>query len=69
MVAQLLQVMTFALFGFALILIVEGLIYALFPVRMKALLSQMGNVPADTLRSGGLVAAISGFGLIALLRL
>ena len=35
--AQLLQFLTFALIGFALILIVEGLIYALFPDRMKAL--------------------------------
>ena len=39
MAAQLLQVLTFALIGFGLILIVEGLVYALFPDRMKTLLT------------------------------
>ncbi len=69
MAAQLLQVLTFALIGFALILIVEGLIYALFPDRMKALLNRMVEVPVSGLRSGGLIAAVAGFGLIWLLRL
>lgn len=67
--AQLLQLLTFALIGFALILIVEGLIYAIFPDKMKALLSRMVEVPVTALRSGGLIAAVGGFGLIWLLRL
>ncbi len=69
MAAQLLQVLTFAFIGFCLILIVEGLIYALFPDRMKALLTRMVDVPITTLRSGGLVAAVGGFGLLWLSRL
>lgn len=69
MAAQLLQLLTFALIGFALILIVEGLVYALFPERMKALLNRMVTVPVSALRSGGLIAAVAGFGLIWLLRL
>ena len=67
--AQLLQILTFAFIGFCLILIVEGLIYALFPDRMKALLTRMVEVPVATLRSGGLIAAVAGVGLLWLLRL
>ncbi len=69
MAAQLLQVLTFALIGFGLILIVEGLVYAVFPDRMKALLTRMVDIPVGALRSGGLVAAVGGFGLLWLLRL
>lgn len=69
MAAQLLQVLTFALIGFCLILIVEGLVYAIFPDRMKALLTRMVDFPISALRSGGLVAAVSGFGMLWLLRL
>ncbi len=69
MAAQLLQILTFAFIGFCLILIVEGLIYALFPDRMKALLNRMVEVPVTTLRSGGLIAAVAGFGLLWLIRL
>ncbi len=67
--AQLLQFLTFALIGFALILIVEGLIYALFPDRMKALLTRVVDMPIKSLRSGGIIAAVGGFGLIWILRL
>lgn len=64
MAAQLLQVLTFALIGFGLILIVEGLVYALFPDRMKTLLKRMVDVPVTTLRSGGLISEVGGFGLL-----
>ena len=37
MAGQLVQILTFALIGFCLILIVEGLVYALFPDKMKVL--------------------------------
>ena len=67
--AQLLQLLTFALIGFALVLIVEGLVYAIFPDKMKTLLNRMIDVPVTALRSGGLIAAVGGFGLIWLLRL
>ena len=62
--AHLTQIFSFALVGFALILIIEGSVYALFPNKMKALLNRMVAVPAADLRSGGLVAAAGGLGLI-----
>ena len=66
--AQLTQWFSLALIGFALILIVEGLVYAILPEKMKALLTYMLEVPVSTLRSGGLIAALGGFGLIWLLQ-
>ncbi len=64
MLAQLIQFATFGLIGLALILIVEGLIYAIFPDKMKLLLTRMVEVPVTALRSGGLIAAVGGVGLI-----
>ncbi len=69
MAAQLLQILTFALIGFCLILIVEGLVYALFPEKMKVLLTRMVDVPSNALRSGGIIAAVGGFGLLWIMRL
>ncbi|MGB0571831.1 MAG: DUF2065 family protein [Alphaproteobacteria bacterium] len=54
--------------GFALVPLVEGPIYAMAPNIMKRLLAQMNNVPEATLRSGGVVAAVAGFGLLVLLK-
>ena len=69
MAAQLLQFLTLALIGFALNLIVEGLIYAIFPDRMKVLLTRVVEFPVNALRSGGLIAAVGGFGLIWALKI
>lgn len=55
---------SFALIGFGLILIVEGLIYAIFPEGMKKLLTRMIDMPVSALRSGGLVAAVIGLALL-----
>ena len=57
------------LIGFALVLLVEGLIYALAPHLMKRLLVQMTVMPEAALRSGGLVAAVAGLGLLVLLKI
>ena len=65
---QLLPLGSFLLIGFGLILLVEGLIYAFFPIQMKRLIAQMTNMPEATLRSGGVVAAMAGFGLLVLLK-
>lgn len=65
---QLLLWGSFLLIGFGLVLLVEGLIYALAPNLMKRLLTQMTTMPEATLRSGGLVAAVAGFGLLFLLK-
>jgi uncharacterized protein YjeT (DUF2065 family) len=48
--------------------LVEGLIYAVAPNMMKRLLTKMNAVPEAKLRSGGVVAAIAGFGLLVLLK-
>ena len=67
--AQLLLWGSFLLIGFALVLLVEGLIYALAPNLMKRLLQQVTEMSESTLRSGGMVAAGAGFGLLFLLKL
>ena len=56
--------LSFALIGFGLILIIEGLIYAIFPEGMKKLLTRMIDMPVSALRSGGLVAAVIGLALL-----
>lgn len=62
--AQLGLWLSFALIGFGLILIVEGLVYAIAPEVMKKLLLRMVEVPASALRTGGLIAAVVGFALL-----
>lgn len=52
----------------ALILVIEGLLYAAIPEQMKALLDQMREMPASTLRQAGLVAAVLGIVLAYLVR-
>ena len=62
--AQLGYWLSFAVIGFALVLVVEGLIYALFPQGMKTMLVRMLDVPASTLRTCGLGAVIAGLALL-----
>ncbi len=64
MAAQPVHWLSYVAIGFALVLVAEGLIYALFPQGMKTMLVRMLEVPASTLRSGGLVAIIAGLGLL-----
>ena len=56
--------LSFALIGFGLILVVEGLIYAIAPEGMKKLLLRMVELPASTLRTAGLFSAIIGLVLL-----
>ncbi len=44
-----------------LLLIIEGLLYALFPNRMKNMIRSMLEMNNDTLKWGGLASAIVGF--------
>ena len=44
----------------ALVLVIEGAIYALFPDGMKKLMAAMQGIPASTLRSFGLAAVVTG---------
>ena len=43
-----------------LLLIIEGLLYALFPNRMKSLINKMTEIPDDTLKWGGAASALLG---------
>lgn len=52
----------------ALILVIEGAIYALFPEAMKRFLAQVMTLPASSLRSAGLASAIAGVALVWFLR-
>ena len=44
-----------------LLLVIEGLLYAIFPDPMKNMLNIMKDMPAQKLRSGGLIFALLGF--------
>ena len=53
--------MQFILGSLGLLLIIEGLLYALFPNRMKNMIRSMLEMNNDTLKWGGLASAILGF--------
>ena len=44
-----------------LLLFIEGLLYALFPSKMKNMLKTIEKFPANQLRIGGLIFSIIGF--------
>jgi hypothetical protein len=50
--------------AFGLFLFVEGILYALFPAKMKSMLKKLDLVKDSQLRSGGLIFAIIGFVII-----
>lgn len=52
----------------ALILVIEGTLYALFPDGMKRLMVQVLGLPASNLRAAGLVATAAGVGIVWLLQ-
>mgnify|MGYP005704909817 FL=1 len=51
----------FRLGALGFLLIIEGLLYALFPNRMKSMIKSMLEMNNDTLKWGGLASAIVGF--------
>ena len=50
--------------AFGLFLFIEGILYALFPSKMKSMLKKMDLIKDSQLRSGGLVFAVIGFIII-----
>ena len=50
--------------AFGLFLFIEGILYALFPSKMKSMLKKMEMIKDSQLRSGGLVFAVIGFMII-----
>ena len=50
--------------AFGLFFFIEGLLYALFPSKMKSMLKKLEVVEDSQLRTGGLIFAIIGFIII-----
>ena len=50
--------------AFGLFLFIEGILYALFPAKMKSMLKKLELVKDSQLRSGGLIFAVIGFMII-----
>jgi uncharacterized protein len=50
--------------AFGLFLFIEGILYALFPSKMKNMLKKMELIKDSQLRLGGLIFAVLGFVII-----
>ena len=54
--------------AFGLFLFIEGLLYAIFPSKMKNIIKRLEYLKDSQLRTGGLVFAIIGFVIIYLIK-
>ena len=50
--------------AFGLFLFIEGILYALFPSKMKSMLKKLDLISDNQLRTGGLIFVILGFVII-----
>ena len=50
--------------AFGLFLFIEGILYAIFPSKMKNMLKKLELIKDNQLRTGGLIFAIIGFIII-----
>ena len=50
--------------AFGLLLFIEGLLYALFPSKMKNMLKVIEKLEIGQLRTGGLIFALIGFAIV-----
>ena len=50
--------------AFGLFLFIEGIMYALFPSKMKNMIKKIELISESQLRSGGLIFAVIGFVII-----
>ena len=50
--------------AFGLFLFIEGILYAIFPSKMKSMLKKLELIKDNQLRTGGLVFAVIGFIII-----
>ena len=50
--------------AFGLFLFIEGLLYAIFPSKMKNMLKKLEIIKESQLRTGGLIVAIIGFAIM-----
>ena len=56
--------MTELIIAFGLFLFIEGILYALFPSKMKSMLLKLNDVTNSQLRTGGLLFTVIGFIII-----
>ena len=47
--------------AFGLFLFIEGILYAIFPSKMKSMLKKLELIKESQLRTGGLIFAVIGF--------
>ena len=52
------------IFAFGLFLFIEGILYAIFPSKMKSMLKKLELIKDSQLRSGGLIFSVIGFIII-----
>ena len=50
--------------AFGLFLFIEGILYAIFPSKMRSMLKKLELIKDSQLRSGGLIFAVIGFLII-----
>ena len=50
--------------AFGLLLFIEGILYALFPSKMKNMLKTIEKMEINQLRTGGLIFALVGFAIV-----
>ena len=50
--------------AFGLFLFIEGILYALFPAKMKSMLKKLELLNNSQLRAGGLIFTVIGFTII-----
>ena len=50
--------------AFGLFLFIEGILYALFPSKMKSMIQKLNEVNNSQLRTGGIIFATLGFIII-----
>ena len=50
--------------AFGLFLFIEGILYALFPSKMKNMLKTIEKMEVNQLRTGGLIFALIGFAIV-----
>ena len=55
--------------AFGLFLFIEGILYAIFPSKMKSMLKKLELVKDNQLRIGGLIFAIIGFITVYLVKI
>ena len=60
--------MTELLTAFALVLVIEGVLYALFPEAMQRMMARALELPPSVLRYGGLALALTGLALAWIVR-